>query len=183
MADATASFTVTLDGRQLVMSAEQGKSALEQLGKAIKDDQGEARALKKAMDDMQKSGVVDINVFRELSSKLEAKQRAIGQNTTAYVGLGGKVTDLAKKTKTARDRFAEITKSAQGMPGPFGAVASVLQRVGNLLGAGGARLLGMAAVVGLVTAAVIKHTKALYDYGVAQAESIRNEQIMLQNLT
>ena len=179
----TSTFTIVLDGKQLTAGADQAESALSKLRDELRKDEAEISRLQKAMKAMQQGSVVNVQEFKRLQSQLNAKKSAVAQNTTAYVGLGGKLEDLKAKAVKASGGFAELTSKAQALPGPLGQMAGQLSRVSALgLGLVAASVAAAAAIVA-INVAVIKATKALYEYGVAQAEAARNERIHLENLT
>lgn len=179
-ADNVATFEVVLDSRQLVLGAEDGAKALDKLGQQIGDDTAEIQRMEKAMKALQKGGFVNLETWKKMKNELKAKKEAVALNTNAYIRFGGKLSEIGKTQSPWKKLLAE----AQKMPGPIGAATNAFQRLSAAVGGGGRAtlILGVAAAFAAVTAAVVKQTAALYRYGVAQAEAIRNEKIMLGNL-
>lgn len=183
-ADASASFAVNLeDGTSgAAMSA---ATALQRLRDSISADTKELAALQSAMKRLQAANVVDIQQHRELKAAIDAKRQAIANAQGAYLGLGGRLTDLSKRGEAARSRFKMLEDQVKAMGGPLGGLAG---RFGSLkeLVAGGAIALGVAAIAAALVAlvaATAAATVALLSYGVAQANARRSELLRLEGLT
>lgn len=180
--DAQATFAVNLEDNTSGPALD-AAGALKKLRGSIDSDTKALREMQKAMKNLQGGHVVDVKQYRELKAGIDAKKQSIASAQSSYLALGGSMNKVPAKRLTTL--FEELTKSAQGMPGPVSGAAGSLSKLRSLV-AGGALALGivaisvaMLAVVAASTAAVV----ALTRYGIAQADARRSELLQLEGLT
>ena len=160
--------------------------ALKKLDAQIAADTKSLAAMQKAMRNMQAGSSVNVDSFRKLQSQMSAAKDRIAQAQSKVVDLGGSFAQSGKAAgKGLTEKLKALTEQAQQMPGPMGGLAGRLSAVRAALG-GGAIALGIAAIAAaLVALAVgaIAATRAMYNYGIAQADARRSELLRLEGLT
>jgi hypothetical protein len=99
--------------------------------------------------------------------------------------LGKTMAQTKPKTEKVTSAFEQLTKQANAMPGPLGAILGRFSSLSGLL-AGGALAVGVMAVATAVialTAAMAAAIATLASYGIAQANARRSELLRLEGLT
>lgn len=184
MADEKVTYGVVVedDASGAALSA---AAALRKLDEAIQDDTKSLAALQKQMKNLQGGSSVNVDSFRKLQAQIDATKNRIASSQQKVIDLGGGLGKMADKGKGAGAGFKALAGQAQSMPGPIGGVVSRLQALRSAL-AGGAISLGIVAIAAALAAlsvAAIAATRALYNYGVAQADARRSELLRLEGLT
>lgn len=180
MANNSADFAINLeDGTS--SSAADAASALEQLRGKIEGDTKALREMERAMKNLQKGTSVDVQQFRELKEKIDAKKQAIASAQSEYLNLGGTFDKVRKKTRDTGQQFSALEQLAGRMPGPLGAFAGGLAKMQAASGA--ARIFLLKAAMVALTVAVVAGTAALLKYGIAAAEARRAETLQLEGLS
>lgn len=184
MADAQSTFALDLeDGTS--GPAEDAASALQNLRSQIDADTKALAAMQKAMKNLQGGTSVNVKQFKELKAQIDLKKQALAQNTSAVLAMGGSLRSSSGSGKAMKSMLEQITKQAQGLPGPLAGVVGQLSSMRGLL-AGGLIALGLVAIaagMAAVTVAAIAATAALLKYGVSQADAHRSELLRLEGLT
>lgn len=183
-ADETATFAVNLeDGTS--GPAEAAAQALGNLQKKIAADTTALAQMQKALRNLKASTTPNLPQIAELSKRIEAQKESIAGAQSSFISLGGKFGATKSGARSLAERFGELGKTAQAMPGPLGGVVAGVQSLSALVSRG-ALVGGIAAVaVALVavTAAAVAATVALLKFGIASANARRNEALHLESLT
>lgn len=184
MADAQATFAINLeDGTS--GAAASAANALAKLKGQIDGDTKALAQMQRAMKNLQQGSSVNIQQFKDLKAAIEAKKQSIAQAQSSYLSLGGTFNAGGRGAKGLAERFAELTKTSQMMPGPLGGLLTKLGGIKGVLG-GGAIALGIVAIAAglvLLTAASAAASVALFKYGIAQADARRSELLRIEGLT
>jgi hypothetical protein len=180
----TSTFSVDLkDGTSgPAMSA---ANALKQLRGQLDEDTKALAAMQRAMKNLQGGTSVNVQQFRALKAQIDAKKQSIAQAQSSILSLGGSLDKASSKGGKMTSLLEQLTKQAQGMPGPMGGVVGRLESLRGLV-AGGAIALGLIAIVAALaalTVAALATAAALLKYGVAQADARRSELLRLEGLT
>lgn len=163
---------------------EDAAAAVEKLGNELRSGTAELAAMQKALKNMQFAAKPNEDAINKLKEAITAKKEAIAKGQVQYIGMGGKLTDLTKKSASFEARLKAMAKDAKDLPGPLGGVLKKFGELAGLVGGGAiaAGLLAAAAAMAAFTAAMVIGTKALYDYGVATADAARSEALRLAGL-
>lgn len=181
-ADAKATFTVALED-ETSGAATSAAKALQQLREQIDGDTRALAEMQKAMKNLQSGNVVNIQQFKELKAKIDAKKQAIATAQSSYISLGGTFGKTRSSGQGMSAVLQQLKEQAQGMPGPLSGVARGL---GSIKLASGLAVLGTVAVTAALvalTAATVAAVAALAKYGVAQADARRSELLRLEGMT
>lgn len=185
MADATATFAIQLDTTGVVRPGDDAAQALERLRGKIQADTQQLAGLQAAMRNLKGGSSMNIDAFRKLKDGIAAHKAAIGAASGDYVNLGGSLTDLVKKASSGTEAVGALGNATALAGGPLGGAISKVTGLASSVGKAGlvGALVGAAAAMVALTAAVAAGTIALISYGVAQANARRSELLHLQGLT
>lgn len=170
------------------MSAPAGKAAnaLLQLQKKIDDETNALAAMQKAMRQMQRGTVVNVEAFKKLRDQITAKRAAISDLTTQYVKLGGNFTKTAPKVNALAQRIQQFGNVTNAIGSPVGGLVGQVQGLSTALaGSGGVVIaagLAAAAVAALGAAAVAASAK-LTQLVIAASDAARSQRLLLEGLT
>lgn len=180
MAKNSADFSINLE-EGTSGPALDAATALEKLRAQIDGDTKALREMEKAMRNLQRGTSVDIQQFRELKEKIEAKKQAVAAAQAQYLHLGGTFDNVRKPAKKGVEDFNALAVIAGRMPGPLGSMAQALVKIQSAAGA--AKVVALKAAVVALTLAVVAGTAALLRYGIAQSEARRAEALHLEGLS
>ena len=184
MADQQATFAINLEDGT---SGPAGKaaSALASLRQSIDGDTKALAGMNKAMKNLKLATTPNTTQIAELQKKIDESKASIAAAQSAYLGLGGSFTRTGGGARGLAERFAELQKASQSVPGPLGGVVSQVGALRGML-AGGVIALGILAIasaMAAVVAASVVATASLLKYGIAQADARRSELLRLEGLT
>jgi hypothetical protein len=185
MADQTATFAIVLkdEASGAALTAAQALSKLES---QITSETKQLGALQRAMKNLQGATKPNVEQINALKLKMDAHKQSIAKAQSSYISLGGTFRSTTTGARGFSARLAELAERANGVPGPLGALTGRLNGIKSLVVGGGAIAVGVLAIAAALTALVVASaaaTRALYRYGVAQADARRSELLRLEGLT
>lgn len=207
MADQVSSWALKLED-QTSGAANTAAQALAKLEEQITADTKSLAAMQKAMKNLQGGSSVNIDQFRKLKTAIDAQKNSIAKAQGSFVSLGGafkgatgsskgleaKIASVVAKQKDLKPpeglkafagQLDGLSRQASALPGPMGSLVGKLGQLKTIVGGGaiaGGIMLIVAALLALVAATIVA-VRALYNYGVAQADARRSEQLRLEGLT
>ncbi len=185
MADATATFALNLSGD--MSAAEAAAGDLELMKTAISADIKELNALKRAMQDVNKGGEVDVATFRVMQDRAKELQSSIAKGQQDFVRLGGSFGSTANGMSAATAGLDATTKKALGPMGEqferLGALKSVLGTSGLAAAGFAAAVVALAVVVVAAVAAIGQLVIEMAQFALASSDAALKSQIMLEGLT
>lgn len=184
MADEKVTYAIVVED-EASGAALTAAQALKKLDEQIAADTKSLAAMQKAMRNLQQGSSVNINAFRSLQSQIDATKGRLASSQQKVLDLGGGFGKTADKGKGFAAKLKEMQGQAQVMPGPIGGIVSKLQAMraaiaGNVIALG---VVAIAAALAALAVAAVAATRALYNYGVAQADARRSELLRLEGLT
>jgi hypothetical protein len=183
-ADETATFAIDLqDGTS--GPAEAAAKALEGLKRKIDADTTALGQMQKALRNLKQATVPNLPQIAELGKRIDAQKQSIAGAQSSYISLGGNFDKGKRGASGFAARLGDLSKVAQGMPGPVGGLVSRFQSLSGIL-ARGAMVAGIAAIAAVLVAvavAAVVAAAALLKYGIASANARRSELLRLEGLT
>jgi hypothetical protein len=180
--DARASFVLSLED-DASGAAQSAAGGLERLRDSIDGDLRALRDMQKGLKNLQLATQPNIRQVAELKKQIAAKKETVGLAQSKFLALGGELTRAGQKTNSFKDKFAELAKSAQKLPGPLGQILGKLGSLGEIVTARAIGLVALGAAITYVAVKTVTAAAELYKYGVAQADARRSELLRLEGLT
>lgn len=178
--DDVARFGVDVDATGAQQGADAAADALERLDAEIVEGTQSLAAMQRALRNLKGGGAVNIQQFKELKQRIEAKKVTIAQTQAKYIELGGTFKKTKKPTDDAAGSIEGLLSRIQGAGGPLGRMSGRLSALKPLLAAG--PYIALAAAVVGVTTAFVALTVAVTAFGIAAANAHRDEKLMLEGL-
>lgn len=184
MAEQRAVFAVDLETGGVVEGSNAAADALARLKRQINDDQAALRELKAQLSAMQGATSVNVADFKRLKEAIASKQNSLAQASNEYVKLGGKLSEVGRKSRELAaetgglgKRLLGLGETAGKVGGPIGlgALAPALQGFG-------AALSNPAVLVGVLTVALAASVVALTVYAAKLADAARSNRIFLDSV-
>jgi len=182
--DNKSTFTLELKD-EMTGAATTAAGALGRLQGALDKDTKALAEMRKAMRNMQAGTTVNVEQYRKLSASIEATRERIGNTQTTILSMGGSFGKARQQSASLESKLAQLSGQASAMSGPLGAVVGKFHALAKAVGGGGLAvgiIAVSAALIGL-TVASVKAGKALYAYGVEQANARRSEALRLEGLS
>ena len=177
-----------LDADELKAAAADSVAALDRLDKELRNATKDLDSMQKSLRRLKQGGYENSQQAKDLTAQIAATQQRIAKADALYRALGGDAAKLARQNRSAAKSFETLLKEAAKTSGAIGALAKTMLVINERLGAKGgkgatARALALAAAMAYLTTKTVQATKALYRYGVAQADARRSELLGLEAMT
>lgn len=177
-----------LDADELKAAAADSVAALERLDKELRNATKDLNSMQQSLKRLKQGGYENSQQAKDLTAQIAATQQRIAKADALYRSLGGDAAKLARQNRSAAKSFETLLKEAAKTSGAIGALAKTMLVINERLGAKGgkgavARALALAAAMAYLTTKTVQATKALYRYGVAQADARRTELLALEGMT
>lgn len=184
MADAVATVAVNLEDG-VSSPATNAAGALDKLRRGIDADSKALQAMERSMKNLQKGNVVNIQQFKDLKAKIDAKKQSIASAEASWIALGGTFKNTKRPGDNISSMLETMRQNASNLGGPLAGANSQMSLLSSLMKGGGIALGITAIVAGFVAlaAAAVAATIAIAGYAIAAGNARRAELLQLEGLT
>jgi len=182
MADETVTVGIDMvDG--VSVPAESAASALAKLQDSIKADTKALADMQRTMATLQKATKPDTEQIQRLEKAMGQLKERVAGSRSKFIDLGGQFGRNYRESNRFKQKLDELAKAASIIPGPFGNVLSLLQRLAGAKSLARVAAIALAGAIVAIGIATVVAGKSLADFAIKAQEARRSELLMLEAST